>query len=368
LTAQGFETVLIAIGAQAGEKLGIPGDDLPHVVDSPSFLRAATQGKIGAADCAISMGPRVAVIGGGNVATDNCRSSWRLGGQQVDMVYRRTREEMPAREDEVQGCIEAGVGMRFLTAPKKIALNPDGTSRLKITYAKMELGASDASGRRRPIEVAGSEFSEDVDLVIAAIGQHSQAFEGFGVQTGKGGRITVREDSMLTSRAGVFAGGDVVLGPASLIEAVAQGRKAAAAMDAFLGGDGNIEEKLLADNWTTSGYLGREDGFNQKARAHPHFVPKDQRNNWQEVELGFDTTTAQSEGQRCLKCNLAANLDAMALPPEAWLEFSAAVVAAMTEEAGVFQLLDGEKNVLMIKGVENLRQGLTEQLTKSQSA
>lgn len=368
LMQQGFEAVFIGIGAQGGDKLGIPGDDLPNVVDSPTFLRAASQGKIGMEDSAIQVGKRVAVIGGGNVAADNCRSVRRLGGEQVDMVYRRTREEMPAREDEVQGCIEEGVQLRFLTAPRKIALNASGASGLTITYAQMALGEPDASGRRRPVEVPGSEFQEEVDLVIAAIGQHAHTFEGFGVQAGKGGRIQVREDSMLTSRAGVFAGGDVVLGPASLIEAVAQGRKAAAAMDAFLGGDGDIEEKLLPEDWQSAPHIGREEGFNQKKRFHPIFIANDRRNSWDEVELGFDAASAQAEALRCLKCNLAAELDDMVLPPEAWLEFSAAAVAAITEEAGVFQLLDADKNVLTIKGVENLRQGLAEQLGRNEAA
>lgn len=368
LMKQGFESVFIGIGAQGGDKLGIPGDDLPNVVDSPTFQRAAAQGKVGTSESDIMVGKRVAVIGGGNVATDNCRSSLRLGGDQVDMVYRRTREEMPARDEEVRGCMEEGVNLRYLTAPKKIELNASGAGRLTITYAQMALGKPDASGRRRPVEVAGSEFQEDVDLVIAAIGQHAQTFDGFGVQAGKGGRIQVREDSMLTSRPGIFAGGDVVLGPASLIEAVAQGRKAAAAMDAFLGGDGDIEEKLLPQDWDTDPHIGREDGFNQKERFHPIFIANDQRKNWNEVELGFNAVTAQAEALRCLKCNLAANLEDMVLPPEAWLDFSVGAVAALSEESGVFQLLDADKNVLMIKGVESLRQGLTEQLGRNQAA
>jgi NADPH-dependent glutamate synthase beta subunit-like oxidoreductase len=107
---------------------------------------------------------------------------------------------MPARDDEVQGCEEEGVNLRFLLAPKKIELNESGSSRLRITYAKMELGEPDASGRRRPVEIPGSEFTEDVDLVIAAIGQYPKKYEGFGVQTDDKGRITVRADSMLTSK------------------------------------------------------------------------------------------------------------------------------------------------------------------------
>ncbi|BAO29446.1 FAD-dependent oxidoreductase [Sulfuritalea hydrogenivorans] len=370
LKAQGFDAVFLGIGAQNGDPLGIPGDNLPNVVDSPTFLRAATMGKIGkvgADGTAISIGKRVAVIGGGNVATDNARSARRLGAEVVDMVYRRTQEEMPARDDEVQGCIEEQVNLRFLLAPKKIELNESGTSRLRITYVRMQLGEPDASGRRRPMEIAGSEFTEDVDLVIGAIGQRPEVITGYGVQLAKNNRVQVREDNMLTSRPGVYAGGDCVLGPSTLIESVAQGRKAAAAMDAFLGGDGNIEEKLLPD-WDTDPYIGREEGFNTRKRLHPIFIDPAKRNNWDEVELGFDEATARAEALRCLKCNLAAKIEDMVLPPEAWLELTAENVAGVQTESGVYQLLDADKKVLVIRGVENLREGLEAMLDKADIA
>ncbi|HUY04049.1 MAG TPA: FAD-dependent oxidoreductase, partial [Rhodocyclaceae bacterium] len=361
---QGYQAVFLGMGALGGERLGIPGDDLPNVVDSPTFLRAATQGKIDST----AIGKRVAVIGGGNVATDNCRSARRLGAGFVDLVYRRTHEEMPAREDEVQGCIDEGVNLRFLTAPKKIELNPSGTSRLLITYVRMQLAEPDASGRRRPVEIAGSEFQEEVDLVIAAIGQHPEQHPGYLVQAGNNGRLQVREDNMLTSRPGVFAGGDCVLGPSTLIESVAQGRIAAAAMDAFLGGDGNIEERLLPEDWDTDPFIGREDGFNQVRRFHPVMIAPGQRDNWDEVELGLDQDSAQAEALRCLKCNLAAKIEGMVLPPESWLEFNPASVAAVDTEAGVYQLLDADKKVLAIKGVDNLRAGLEAMLDKADIA
>jgi NADPH-dependent glutamate synthase beta subunit-like oxidoreductase/Pyruvate/2-oxoacid:ferredoxin oxidoreductase delta subunit len=370
LFARGFEAVFLGIGAQSGDALGIPGDRLPNVTDSPSFLRAATMGKIekvGADGTAIVIGKRVAVIGGGNVATDNARSARRLGAEVVDMVYRRTREEMPARDDEIQGCLEEKVKLRFLLAPKKIELNDSGTSRLKITYVKMQLGEPDASGRRRPLEIAGSEFTEEVDLVISAIGQRPEEFSGYGVQLAKNARVQVREDNMLTSRPGVYAGGDCVLGPSTLIESVAQGRKAAVAMDVYLGGDGNIEETLLPD-WETDPHIGREEGFNRKSRLHPVLIDPAARNNWDEVELGFDAPSARVEALRCLKCNLAAKMDDMVLPPEAWLELNAANVAGVQTESGVYQLLDGDKKVLLIKGVDNLREGLAAMLDKADIA
>lgn len=366
--AQGYEAVFIGIGCQGGDKLGIPGGDPPAVVDSPTYLQAAAMRLVNVPGSGIATGKHVVVIGGGNVATDNARSSRRAGAEIVDLVYRRTREEMPAREEEIQGCLDEGVNLRFLLAPKRIAPNTAGNSKLKIVWAKTELGEPDASGRRRPIEVPGGEFSEHADLVIAAVGQHPKQYDGFGVQTDAEGRITVRADTMLTSRPGVYAGGDGVLGPSTLIESVAQGRLAAAAMDKQLGGDGDIEEKLLPDGWETDPYLGREEDFNRRRKVQPILVAPAQRMNWDEVEKGYDDAMARFEASRCLKCNLAAKIQDMVLPPESWLEFSESAVNGVSEEAGVFQLLDADKNVLMIKGTENLRAGLTEQLGTNATA
>ena len=366
LQSQGYEAVFIGIGCQGGDRLGIPGDDLPGVMDSPAYLRAATMGLVNAAGSGVATGRKVAVIGGGNVATDNARSSRRFGAE-VDMVYRRTKEEMPAREEECEGCVEEGVNIRYLLAPKRIEAGTNG-SRLAVTYVRMQLGEPDASGRRRPMEVPGSEFQEGVDLVIAAIGQHPKKFAGFGVQTDAKGRVTVREDSLLTSRPGVYAGGDCVLGPSTLIESVAHGRLAASAMDRQLGGDGNIEEKLLDDGWVTDPRIGREDGFNRRRKIHPIMLEPARRTGWDEVERGFADADARAEGARCLKCNLAPRIADAVLPPESWLEFTPEAVSATTAESGVFQLLDADKNVLMIKGVENLHEGLAGQLGRVEAA
>ena len=364
LFAQGFEAIFIGIGAQGGDKLGIPGDDLPGVVDSPTYLKAATMGLVNTSG-GIQTGAKVVVIGGGNVATDNARSSRRFGAE-VDMVYRRTREEMPAREEEFEGCVDEGVNVRYLLAPKRIEPGHNG-QRLAVTYARMALGEPDASKRRRPVDT-GEEVCESADLVIAAVGQYPRRFEGFGVLTDAKGRITVRADSMLSSRPAVYAGGDCVLGPSTLIESIAQGRVAAAAMDKQLGGDGDIEETLLTDGWDSKPFLGKDPAFNRQRKFHPILLQPAQRSGWDEVEKGFDDASARAEAARCFKCNLAPRITDALLPPESWLEFSAAVVAGITTEAGVFQLLDADKNVLMIKGVENLRQGLTEQIERGGEA
>jgi formate dehydrogenase (NADP+) beta subunit len=364
LFANGYEALFIGIGCQGGDKLGISGEDLPGVVDSPTYLKAAAMGLVNTGN-GIQTGAKVVVIGGGNVATDNARSSLRFGAE-VDMVYRRTREEMPAREEEFAGCIDEGVNVRYLLAPKKIEPGNNG-HRLNITFSRMALGEPDASQRRRPVDT-GEEVCEGVDLVIAAVGQYPKRFEAFKVHTDQKGRITVREDSMLSSRPGVYAGGDCVLGPSTLIDSIAQGRVAAAAIDKQLGGDGDIEEKLLNDGWESNPYLGSDLAFNKLRTFHPIVLDPVERGGWNEVDQGFSDATARAEAARCFKCNLAPKISDALLPPESWLAFTAQVISGVSRESGVFQLLDADKNVLMIKGVENLNQGLTDQLGRINEA
>ena len=364
LFADGYAAVLIGIGCQRGDPLGIPGDDLDGVVDSPTFLRAATMGQVNGAS-ALQTGARVAVIGGGNVATDNARSSRRFGAQ-VDMVYRRSRDEMPARAEEIEGCEREGVNLRYLLAPTEIEPGGDG-GRLCVRYARMRLGEPDASGRRRPLDT-GERQVDEVDLVVAAVGQSPERFAGFGVATDARGRITVREDTLQTSRDGVWAAGDCVLGPATLIEAVAQGRVAASAIDRALGGDGDISEVLLRDGWQTSPWLGRRDGFNRLRKVATVRRDAQQCTGWDEVDLGYDDPSARAEASRCLKCNLAPAISDAVLPPDNALRFDDDAVAAVTDAAGVFQLLDAERQVLMIKGVDNLREGLRAELGRNAAA
>jgi NADPH-dependent glutamate synthase beta subunit-like oxidoreductase len=254
----------------------------------------------------------VAVIGGGNVAADSARSSTRFGAA-VDIIYRRTKQEMPIHAHELEGCIEEGVNVRYQLAPKRIEPGSGGF-RLAITYARMELGAPDASGRRRPVDT-GEEITEGVDLVIAAIGQHTQQFAGFGVQTDAKGRIVVREDSLMTSRLAVYAGGDCVLGPSSLIESVAHGRVAATAIDLQLGGDGDIDEKLLPDDWQTSQYLGVDPDFNRRHKVYPIMLTPAERGNFDEIERMYSDGDARTEAARCLKCNLTATISSVVKPP-----------------------------------------------------
>jgi NADPH-dependent glutamate synthase beta subunit-like oxidoreductase/Pyruvate/2-oxoacid:ferredoxin oxidoreductase delta subunit len=363
LQQQGFDAVFLGIGAQAARRLGIPGDDLPGVIASPEFLRGIAE-RGAATDLA---GKHVAVIGGGNVACDDARSLLRCGATRVDLVYRRSPGEMPARAEEVAACRKEGVGLRFLTSPKRIEINSEGAS-LKITYARMRLDEQERDGRRRAVEIPGSEFVEEADCIVTAVGQHVELSDSFGVRNDTAGRIAVRDDNLLTSRPGVFSGGDAVLGPASLIDAVAQGRKAAAAMDVFLGGDGDIEEKLLADDWQTDPHLGREPEFNRRRRCNPPVIDLAARNHWDEVERSFSDAAARAEGLRCLKCNLPAQSAEVPQPPQQpqyRQVLDAEVVQSVTDESGVFRLFDGDGNLLLIRGVADLRGGLAEILDRA---
>jgi len=236
LFEQGYNAVFLAVGAHRGTRLGVEGEDSPGVVDGVSFLKSINLGE------KVDLGDRVAVIGGGNAAIDSARTALRLGTKEVIIVYRRTRVEMPASPEEVVAALDEGVNIIFLAAPIKIGKE---NGRLRLTCNRMELGEPDASGRRRPVPIKGSEFSLDFDSIIAAIGQTPDIPNEFGLKAGRGNTLQVDSDTLATNRQGVYAGGDAVTGPASVIGAIAAGRKAAISIDRYLGGSGNIDETLV---------------------------------------------------------------------------------------------------------------------------
>ena len=189
-------------------------------------------------DTPIKIGKRVAVIGGGNVAMDAARTALRLGAEHVFLVYRRSRKEMPAREEEIAHAEEEGIEFMLLTNPVRYIGDEKGFVK-QAECIKMKLGEEDASGRRRPIPIEGSEFKLDVDQVIVAIGTTPNpiiAKTTEGLKTGRHGVIEV-DENMQTSVKGVFAGGDIVTGAATVITAMGAGRKAAASIDKYLRGE-----------------------------------------------------------------------------------------------------------------------------------
>jgi len=244
LLQQGFKAMFIAVGAGLPQFLGIPGENLDRVYSANEFLTRINlmkAYKFPEYATPISIGKKVAVIGGGNVALDSARVARRLG-RQVSLVYRRTEKEMPGRIEEVENALAEGIIFEFLTQPVRILADNNGFVKA-LECIKMSLGEPDSSGRRRPVPVKDSNFTLDVDTVIIAIGQNPNPLLPKltpGLKTSKEGTIIVNE-SFMTSLPGVFAGGDIITGADTVISAMGAGKKAAVAIDKYIKGAKNGE-------------------------------------------------------------------------------------------------------------------------------
>jgi len=238
LKEQGFKAIFVGVGAGLPIFLELPGVELNGVLSANEFLTRVNLMKayqFPESDTMVDIGKRVAVIGGGNVAMDSARTALRLGAKEVMVVYRRSEEEMPARREEYHHAVEEGIKFHFLTNPTKVIGTPEGYVKA-MEVQQMKLGEPDKSGRRKPIVVPGSEHIEEVDLVIMAIGtQANPIFTKVtpGLKLNQWGYIEVN-DKMQSSLPFLYAGGDIVTGSATVISAMAAGRKAAASMHEFL--------------------------------------------------------------------------------------------------------------------------------------
>ena len=240
LLEQGFEAVFIGSGAGLPRFMNIPGENLKGVYSANEFLTRVNLMKayLPGSDTPIEHAKRVAVVGGGNVAMDAARCAKRLGAEEVFIVYRRSEKELPARAEEVEHAKEEGIVFHLLNNPTQILGDDQGNVR-GMECIRMELGEPDASGRRRPVEVPGSEFVLDVDCVIMSIGTSPNPLiksTTKGLETQKWGGIIVEEETGLTSREGVYAGGDAVTGAATVILAMGAGKTAAKAIDEYITG------------------------------------------------------------------------------------------------------------------------------------
>jgi len=292
LFQEGYNAIFLALGAHQGIKIGVEGEDNPRVIECVDFLREVSLGR------KIEVGNKVAVIGGGNAAIDSARTALRLGAKEVTIVYRRTQAEMPASPEEIEEALAEGAHIDFLAAPSRITSH-DG--RVELECIRMELGAIDASGRRRPEPIKGSEFTMSFDTIIAAIGQRPEIPAQFDLATGRGNIIDIDPDTLTTSREGVYAGGDVVSGPASVIEAIAAGRQAAISIDKYLGGNGVIDETLAPPE----GEVAPLEEAEEKRRPQIPTLPVEQRlSGFSQVELGYSDEMAIEEATRCLRCDL----------------------------------------------------------------
>ena len=294
LSKQGYNAIFVSIGAHRGINLGMEGETNAGMVDGVDFLREINLGR------KLGIGDRVVVVGGGNVAIDASRTALRLGAREVTIAYRRTRAEMPASAEEIDEALREGVKILHLAVPNSVTRV---NSKLKVEFMRMELGKVDESGRRRPVPVKGSEFTGEYDMMIKAIGERAEVPDRYMLSVGRGGRIEVDLDTLATSREGVYAGGDVVTGPASVIEAIAGGRQAAISIDRYLGGNGDIDEQLAPPEEVTPFDIEEIEG--EKYRPAVNMSSLDERlKGFAQVELGFDEAKAIEEAKRCLRCDL----------------------------------------------------------------
>ncbi|NJD03769.1 MAG: 4Fe-4S ferredoxin, partial [Ruminiclostridium sp.] len=303
LRRDGYSAFFLGIGAHKDMKLGIPGEDADGVIPGVRFLRGLNLGEVP------KIGRKALVIGGGNVAMDAARSAVRLGCD-VTVVYRRTEQEMPASAWEIEHAKEEGVKFEYLTAPLEVIAEGSGIIGLKCQ--KNALGQADSSGRRRPVAIPGSEFVMDADCIIPAIGQAVDTgmfSAASGICFEKNGAIICDMGKMLTGCPDVFAGGDAVSGPATVIEAIAAGNKAAKSIRNYLEGtDLPVEPFLL--NETPIEEI-RFEGLVHSNRAGMPVLEKVARiRSFAEVELGFDEYQSVKEALRCVDCSICSECKA----------------------------------------------------------
>jgi heterodisulfide reductase subunit A len=294
------QAVFIATGAHESLKLNVPGEEAAGVIPGVDFLRAVNMGE------RVEIGKKVAVIGGGNTAIDAARVARRLGAS-VTIVYRRSRAEMPATPAEVEAAEAEGIEIVFLAAPSRVVAANGRVSQIECQ--RMELGAPDETGRRRPIPVPGSEFLIDVDTVIPALGQASNLdfITDPGLEVSGRGTLMVDDATLATSVEGVFAGGDVVTGPAMVIDAIAAGKKVAQSIDKYLQAQplDRVEKGKPTEKLNEEEIAALKRRFPPKGRVRmEELAPPERIKDFSEVEQGYSIKQAQGEAERCLSCGV----------------------------------------------------------------
>lgn len=288
-----FDALVVATGAWVSSKMRVRGEDLDGVFGGIDFLRAAALGEPPA------IGKTVAVCGGGNTAMDACRTAVRLGAETVYVIYRRTRDEMPAEQLEIEEAIEEGVQFKFLTNPDEIC-GDDRVSSIRLQC--MQLGTPDASGRRRPEPIEGRFETLPVDSVIMAIGQKTD-FAGLeSLEATNRGTVNADMATFKTNLDGVFAVGDVTNKGADIaIAAIGEARKAADVIDAYLDGvEIAYEKPFVCEKTVTADDLA--DREKRDRAVMPVLPPEERKHTFAEMALGFDEETAKKEASRCLEC------------------------------------------------------------------
>jgi NADH-quinone oxidoreductase subunit F len=295
-----YEAIFVGVGAWKSLSLTIPGEgEYEGFLDCVTFLKDVNLGK------SEKPGDKVVVIGGGNAAIDAARTSIRLGAKEVNLVYRRSREEMPASKEEVDEAEHEGVRINYLAAPVRVLGKGGVVTGLECI--RTELGEPDVTGRRRPVPIQGSEFVISAEVIIPAIGQEpdlSFLGEGSGVKVSKWNLVEVDPDTLQTNVRGIFAGGDVLSGPASVIEAIAAGQKAAVVMDNYLRRDELTKgQKMPRPRMLVDLIEMTEEMEGYKRPEMPTISSEERRKSFKEAESGFEEEVAVCEATRCLRCD-----------------------------------------------------------------
>lgn len=311
LKKDGFDAVLLAVGAHRAKPMGVSGEDAPGVIGGIDFLRKVVLGE------EVALGNNVAVIGGGDTAMD-CARVARRKGADVTLLYRRTQAEMPALPMEQDETMEEGVEFRFLTAPTEVLVDENGrVSHLRVI--SMKLGDPDESGRRRPVPVEGSEEELPFDLVISAIGQDPDMTcvedDPEKPETTRWKTFVYDEKTNVTSRKGVFAAGDCAFGPDTVIRAVGEGQRSAKAIDLYLAGaDVHLQHEYAitrgrVQDLNMQDFAGR---YTHKKRVQDTVFPAEERlkdGGWAPINRGLEKIQAMAEASRCIECGCNARFD-----------------------------------------------------------
>jgi len=296
LFAQGYKSIFLAPGAHQGIRLGIENEDAAGVIDCVQFLRDINLGN------KVALGDRVGIIGGGNAAIDAARTAKRLGCREVTLLYRRTRAEMPADNAEIEAAIHEGVQLEILITPTRIVT--ENGKLVGLECLRNQLGARDRSGRRRPEPIPGTEFVVPLDQLIPAISQQPDlAFLGKNhkFEVSKWNTLVVDEHTLATNIPGVFAGGDAVSGPKTVVEAMQAGHIAAEMMMKFIQGQ-PLKPKIKPELPVVETVNFRKEHAALKPVLMPELTPEIRLADFAEVELGFDAEQAIAEAKRCLAC------------------------------------------------------------------
>jgi len=293
LKEMGYRAVFLASGAQESRGLGIEGEELAGVEDSLEYLRARGLGNDP------GTGKEVVIIGGGNAAVDAARSAIRLGAEKVQILYRRTREEMPAYDEEIEEALIEGVELHELLAPNRIVGIDGKVTGIEMT--RMELGEPDDSGRRRPVPIEGSEFTINCDMILPAVGQRASLQAAGGLEITPWKTVEFNPMTLATSEDWVFSGGDINNGGSTVIKAIADGQRAAIAIDRHLGGSG-----VLPPDVSMSLYRAADDELEAATEqlAEPLIPLGERLGGFQEVVGTFHPEGACAEASRCLRCDL----------------------------------------------------------------